>query len=500
MINYSRKCFIFFCIGAICASLFVVAQEDLVWEIDWLVGQQTVDVSFITAQQTKVDVHSTYLSTSLRIEGEDTDNIYLQIWNIGTKTLAEWGWYTVSTDGDTSIITIPAVSIPRTTARTITLYLDPTNTIEEDNEGNNTITVTIQPKETKPDLSIHAITYEQKKQQITAQVCWNTSKQKVSVRFVINGQKKTFTTAIMPWCSFIPATLSSFWVLESTTYIIDTYVDPDNSINEEDEQNNIFSTTQKFIFPEPIKPDVSVDGLRYDEMGQQIQAQICRKYGENLSYTKIPLTMSLANKIYTINHTLNFGRNWCTSYIMNIPTTLTPGHYTIRATVKLPVSWKEVTMSNNTMTLSFSYKAKETTNNLPTQQPQDIQQKTWFKRGLVAQYDILSLYCEAKDDYITKCTQLYDLQLLRQKLHLLLGTMLLALEGNIPTDQERNDKIILFRQKIQSLQALFPPKNDTNHTVRLLFIFAYIDYSLSLYQQAIPTQNTQEVQKFFLML
>ena len=84
---------------------------------------------------------------------------------------------------------IDDLPIPRTTATAISLRLDPSGMIDEDNEDNNTRTARLTPKETKPDkpdLIIQLLQYNQTQQRIEAICCLtNSTKTAVSVLFSI---------------------------------------------------------------------------------------------------------------------------------------------------------------------------------------------------------------------------------------------------------------------------------------------------------------------------
>ena len=175
---------------------------------------------------------------------------------------------------------------------------------------------------------------------------------------------------IKPGCSPYNFPLTRLGTFTTGPEDITLSIDTANTLAEENENNNTLTKTFSLIFPEPIYPDISVDILRYDDTTKTIISQVCRTKGEKTTYTKVPLSLTLANKTYTITNSLNLSKDTCILYKLAVPSTLPQGHYTIRATLRPPVSLSEQPTTNNTMTMTFPYKPAEQV--LPTETPNDI--------------------------------------------------------------------------------------------------------------------------------
>jgi len=470
-----------------------------VWQNDFF------DLSFANQKLESFDKYNSYISVSITADGLYSEDIQLGIWNLGIKKLSERWSVTTSSDEDKETIFIQNIAIPRSDLDSIVLNIDPTNQIDEKNETNNSIKVNIKALEKKLDLYISDIVYDKNANILEVNTCISEAEKTTNFDTTIDiwWKNKTLQQNISQWCQIVSfdMTQKEFANMKKWNYEIIWYIDINGKLDESDKKNNKLKKNIYLEFGEVELPDIYIDKISFDEENKQIISSICVTKWQDVWTKKINITVSIGGKDYNIAKNMDLSKDNCVKYNLDIEKDIEDGYYTVYTKINQDID--EKTYNNNANSFGFELKQNTNTEN---QKPTDILNSgfdtSWY---IVSNYDILTTYCEFEYDFVSKCSKLYELEALRQSIHIVFANMIWYFDSKKYKPDEILSDIDFFRKSIWELQKTFSD-DDYKVQVRISFIFAYIDYGLSLYSKWLEKQiyeNTKSdldsIKKFFIM-
>jgi len=509
--------------------------EELLWEFDESTPQ--IDVAIQRAFVQRVDKDYNYITVELAI-----------IWNIAPQDIqltvpSKW---TMSLDrrGDWSYIgstyTIQNISVRSSERSNITLIVDSANLIPESNETNNSFTVGITPFVVKIDAMIAEISYMQQQDQFEVTLCFNwdaVNEQTVTLEYTLTNpdqevRNRTEYVSLLNWCQDRPIWLQWFANKSWWKYILRATITTDSSFEDINMSNNTktFETTlyKKIPAPsdwviaspntDPIKDDfdktldIFLKKPSYNFEDRTITVPVCWQASTERLISQIQLDMLVENQSYTKKHTNHLYRSSCKDYIFSLPV-LSPATYESDISALLVWTTKETDVSNNASMFTFVIQQ-------PQQEPEptilfdqqsqprknkdfldgvegpNTTQTTWST--FVQSYDLLAAYCVYENIRIRWCSKLFDLYELRWNIHEIMSLFVIYMDKKFTSTAQKRQYILTYRKAINQLTQQYDIQSyDTRTSIRMAFLFAYMDYSLAILDQQLMAPSPQTVKKYF---
>lgn len=102
---------------------------------------------------------------------------------------------------------------------------------------------------------------------------------------------------------------------------------------------------------------------------------------------------------------------------------------------------------------------------------------------LLQDYKVLTMYCHYEERILVDCTTAHGIDELKTKIDQMVDVFILLFEQSKLDVVEKKARIATYQSQIKALTPLYiDPQDEVRTSLRVLFIFAYVDYRLSLYK------------------
>lgn len=427
------------------SNISIATDDDIFWELEDILNSLEEDiiendVFFGVASNDWVDALYNYITIDISVTWVWPESVLLTIpWKATASIQSLWASLR-STNGETKVYRITKISIPHNSQGNTTLTLDPYNSITETNENNNTLRIGLTSYTESADASVKNLRYNTTNKTFSYDVCFDQNKEwSATITTKLTTPKRiinnTTPITITAWCRTLSVAADPDNNKTTWTYVLDIHIDM-SAIDDTQSQNNAISTQQAITFPTPVP----------------------------IQPTPAPVDIPSQEEIDAIEET-------------DVIETETEPEPRIQPEVK-------VQPRNNSAILE----------NAPESNKNINEEKT-----IISSYDLLSAYCLSEQQRIRSCTKLFDLNELRWNIHELVSLIFLLLDQKNLNDSEKLQLTQRYRLGINNLTSWYDDDSYSMETkTRLAFLFAYIDYSFSLYESHITNQETYiETRTFF---